>query len=139
MATYHELKDLALLRLREAEALFAADFFDGCAYLAGYAVELALKARICKLLDIADYPSAGKLAKVYAVHDLDQLLLLAGLRKAVDPSNKPLFDNWSTAALWKPERRYDAPGKATRQDAEDILNAIRDTPNGVLTWIMTHW
>lgn len=139
MATYQQLKDLALLRLKEAEALFASDFYDGCAYLAGYSVELALKARICRLLDITDYPSSGKLAKVFAVHDLDQLLLLAGLRKAVDPSNKQLFDNWSTAALWTPERRYDAAGNVARQDAEDILNAIRDAPNGVLTWIMTHW
>jgi HEPN domain-containing protein len=139
MATYQELKDLALLRLKEAEALFSSNFYDGCAYLAGYSVELALKARICRLLGISEYPSSGKLAKVYAVHDLDQLLLLAGLRKVVDPSNKQLFDNWSTAALWTPERRYDAPGKVAQQDAEDILNAIRDTPNGVLTWIMTLW
>ena len=137
--TYQELKDLAQLRLLEAETLFAADLYDGCAYLAGYVVELALKARICKLLDIVDYPDSGKLAKVYAVHDLDQLLLLAGLRKVLDPTNKILFDNWSTAVPWRPERRYEAAGQVTRQDAEDILNAIRDGSHGVLTWIKTHW
>ncbi len=139
MATRQQLKDLALLRLREAEALFAAALYDGAKYLSGYVVELALKARICRLLDADEYPEKGDLKRVYAVHDLDQLLFLAGLRKAVDPSNKPLFDNWSTAALWKPERRYDAPGSVTRQDAEDILNAIRDSSHGVLTWIKTLW
>ncbi len=139
MATSQQLKDLALLRLREAEALFAADLYDGAKYLSGYVVELALKARVCRILDVDEYPEKGALKRVYAVHDLDQLLLLAGLRKAVDPTNKPLFDNWSTAALWKPERRYDAAGTVTRADAEDILNAIRDTKNGVLTWIKTLW
>jgi HEPN domain-containing protein len=42
MATYQQLKDLALLRLREAEALFEAGLYDGAKYLSGYAVELAL-------------------------------------------------------------------------------------------------
>ncbi len=139
MATYQQLQDLADLRLQEADALFAAGLYDGAKYLSGYVVEMALKARICRLLDLDEYPEKGELKRVYAVHDLDQLLLLAGLRRSVDPSNKPLFDNWSTAALWKPERRYDAAGSATRQDAEDILNAIRDSTNGVLTWIKTRW
>jgi HEPN domain-containing protein len=139
MATSEQLKDLAHLRLREAEALFVAGFYDGAKYLSGYVVELALKARICRLLDLDEYPEKGELRRVYAVHDLDQLLLLAGLRKAVDPTNRPLYDNWSTAALWKPERRYDAAGSVERQDAEEILNAIRDSSNGVLTWIKTHW
>lgn len=139
MATYQTLKDLAQLRLREAEALFAAGLYDGCAYLAGYVVELALKARICKLLDVDVYPDSGNLSRAYAVHDLDQLLLLAGLRKSLDPGNKALFNNWSTAAPWKPERRYASPGIVQKHDAEDILNAIRDIGNGVLTWIMTHW
>lgn len=139
MATYEELKDLADLRLREAEALYVAGLFDGAKYLSGYVVELALKARICRLLDQDEYPDKGRLKNVYAVHDLDQLLLLGGLEKSVNPANKELFDNWSTAALWKPDRRYDAAGSATRQDAEEILNAIRDSTNGVLTWIKTLW
>ncbi len=139
MATYDELKDLAGLRLREAEALFAAGMYEGAAYISGYVVELALKARICRLLDVADYPDKGELKRVYAVHDLEQLLLLAGLRRTLDPMNQPLFDNWSTAAPWKPERRYAAMGSVNRQDAEDILNAIRDGNHGVLTWITTLW
>ena len=139
MATSQELKDLALLRLLEAETLFEAGLYDGAEYLSGYVVELALKARICRVLDLDEYPEKGELKRVYAVHDLDQLLLLAGLRKAVDPANKPFFDNWSTASLWKPERRYDAAGTVTREDAESALNAIRDTTNGVLTWIKTIW
>ena len=139
MATYQELKDLSEVRLREAEALFAANLFDGCAYLAGYVVELALKARICKLLGINEYLDSGKLGKVYAVHDLDQLLLLSGLRGTLDPTNVALFNNWSISVPWNPERRYEPVGSVTRQDALDILNAIRDGTDGVYTWIKMHW
>lgn len=139
MATPQQLKDLALLRLVEAEALFEAGLYDGAKYLSGYVVELALKARICRILDVDEYPEKGELKRVYAVHDLDQLLLLAGLQKAVNPTRKLLFGNWSATALWKPERRYDAAGTVTRESAEDTLNAIRDETNGVLTWIKTLW
>jgi HEPN domain-containing protein len=139
MATPQQLKDLTLVRLDEAEALFAAGLYDGAKYLAGYAVELALKARICRLLDVDEYPDTGALKRVYAVHDLDQLLLLAGLQKAVGLVEQPFFNNWSTAILWNPESRYDPAGTVTRHDAEATLNAIRDTTNGVLTWIKTIW
>lgn len=128
MATRQELKDLADLRLREAEALFAAGLFDGAAYLAGYVVEVALKARICRVLDSPDYPDTGKLSRVYAVHDLDQLLLLSGLRRKLGLANPVLFKNWSTAVPWKPERRYAAAGSVTQRDAQEILDAVSESP-----------
>ncbi len=49
MPTRNELKELAKLRLAEAEKLCDAGYYDGAAYLCGYAVEFALKARICRL------------------------------------------------------------------------------------------
>lgn len=140
MTTRNELKQLAAVRLREAEALFAAGLYDGSAYLCGYVVELALKARICRLLDISDYPDKGDLKRVYAVHNLDQLLILAGLRKKLTPANQALFTNWSIAVPWKPEQnRYAAVGSTTQKDAEDILMAIKGRPNGILTWIKKYW
>jgi len=39
-----DLQQLAELRLKESKALFAAGFPEGAYYLAGYAVECALKA-----------------------------------------------------------------------------------------------
>ncbi len=42
MATRDQLRELAELRLREAETLFAAELYDGCVYLCGYVVEAAL-------------------------------------------------------------------------------------------------
>lgn len=106
MATRQELQDLALVRLQEAETLFNAGFYNGCAYLCGYAVELALKACICKLSDTNDYPATGEYKRVYAVHDLDQLLFLAGLRAKLDPANQALFTNWSLAVPWNRRRSF---------------------------------
>lgn len=113
--------------------------YDGSAYLCGYVVELALKARICRLLDVNEYPDGGRLKQVYGVHDLDQLLLLSGLRRKLDPSYRLLFENWSIAVPWKPERRYAPAGTVTRQEAEEILNAVRDEKTGVLKWIRKYW
>lgn len=43
-----DFQDLAMVRVREAEMLLAAGLFDGAYYLAGLAVECALKACIAK-------------------------------------------------------------------------------------------
>jgi HEPN domain-containing protein len=139
MPTRDEFKELARLRLKEAEALFAAGLYDGTVYLCGYVVEFALKARICKLLGVTEYPPSSKVKSAYAVHDLDQLLLLSGLRSKLDPTNVDLFKNWSESTPWTPERRYSPKGSFSRADALKVLNAVRDEPYGVLRWIMRHW
>jgi HEPN domain-containing protein len=80
MATRRELQKLACLRLKEAEALFAAGCYDGSAYLCGYVIELALKAAICATLRIEDYPDKGtRLREALMTHDFDDLKLLAGM------------------------------------------------------------
>lgn len=135
MATRNQLKNLALLRRREAQVLFQANLHDGARYLAGYVVELALKARICRLLDFEEYPDTGDFRRLYATHDLDQLLKLSGLSRKMSLQEDALFKSWSVAALWKPERRYDVPGSTKREDIQDILNAV----DKVLTWIKKHW
>ena len=139
MPTRTEFKQLAKLRLKEAETLYSAGLYDGSVYLCGYAVEFALKARICKLLGLTEYPASGKLKNVYAVHDFNQLLLLSGLQPKLDPGNVDLFTNWSTATPWTPERRYEPKGSFNRAAAREVLDAVCSTPNGVLKWIMRYW
>jgi hypothetical protein len=138
LPTRNELQELTQLRLQEAEALFEKELLDGAAYLCGYAVELALKARICRLLDTRDYPDQGKLKAAYATHDLDQLLFLAGLTATLKAA-EGVFGNWSTASSWRPERRYQPPGTAGEAEVLIMLNAIRDRENGVLQWIEQYW
>lgn len=138
MPTRNELQRLTQLRLQEAEALFEKELFDGAAYLCGYVIELALKARICRLLDIEDYPDGGKLKGAFATHDLDQLLLLAGLAVKIEKT-EAVFISWSIASSWRPERRYQPHGTVGEKDALTMLNAIRDREKGVLQWIEQYW
>jgi HEPN domain-containing protein len=51
-----ELDSIARARIEDAKALLAAGRFDGATYLCGYAVEVALKARICRALGWAEFP-----------------------------------------------------------------------------------
>ena len=59
MPTRSELKKLANIRLAEAKSLLENGYYDGASYLAGYALEMALKARICKILEIDKFPDSG--------------------------------------------------------------------------------
>jgi hypothetical protein len=135
-----DLKKLAKLRLKEAEALYAAQCFDGCVYLAGYAIEMALKARICKLLRLREYPPNIKSKQAFISHNLYDLKLLAGLDREIDLiKNKNLYDNWSKLVAWDSELRYEPPGKYSRSAAKEILDSIGQSPDGVLTWLTKRW
>lgn len=136
MATRGELRGLAQLRLREAEALFKAGLYDGCVYLCGYVVELALKARICAVLAIFEYPDRRQ---HFRTHDFDELKLLAGLEQEITAVNPILLENWSIATEWKPEWRYQPEGTYDKAYAEKVLEAIKTEPNGVLYCIARRW
>lgn len=138
MPTRSELKTLARLRLKEAECLYRSGFYNGCVYLCGYVVECALKARICKVLNLDEYP-ADEL-KFSKTHDFDVLKLLAGLKKDLAPgSNQELWENWSVATRWKPELRYQPPGQNNQETAGEVIDSIKVSPNGVLTWLAKRW
>jgi HEPN domain-containing protein len=135
MATRVELRDLAALRLREAESLFAAGLFDGCVYLCGYVVELALKARICATLDVDEYPNRQH----FKTHNFDELSVLAGLSKELSAANPVLWNNWAEAIRWRSDSRYEPRGTYNEARALKILKAITDVPDGVLTCISRRW
>ena len=81
MLTRKDLKDIIQARLDDADALHVAGRYDGAIYLCGYAVELALKCRICITLRWAGFPSSKKEFEKYQslkTHTLDVLLSLSG-------------------------------------------------------------
>jgi HEPN domain-containing protein len=132
-----DLKTLAKLRLQEAEHLYKEGLYDGCVYLCGYVVEFALKARICKVLGLSDYPED---LKGFKTHNFDELKVIAGLKEIITiAKNTALFNNWSTATKWKPEQRYLPLGTFSAKDARDVLSSIEDKPDGVLTWLSKRW
>ena len=50
-----DIKAIAKARLKDAQVLLRGNRFDGAIYLCGYAIELALKARICQTLKWGGY------------------------------------------------------------------------------------
>ena len=138
MITRRELQELARLRLQEAEALLAAGLCEGAVYLGGYVIEFALKACICRLLDLETYPDQPRLRAAYTVHDLKQLLQLSGLHAKLerDPNIEP---NWVELQRWSPEVRYAPHGTFSREGATRFLDAIRDPEHGVFAWMIRHW
>lgn len=128
-------KAASLARLRDARALYDAGRYDACIYLAGFALEMALKARVMKHLAIEGYPND----RFFRTHDLDQLLMLSGLAKRVN-GEPVLLTPWSVVAdHWDPTSRYDAPGKATERIARDVLDAVSDQEGGLVSWLKTRW
>ena len=142
MPTRGESKQIARTRLKEAKALFDKRLYDGSCYLAGYVVELALKAKICKTLNIDEYPDSGEISRSFKTHNLDQLLKLSGLEKKLDKEkakNPVLEVNWSLVTTWSEQLRYNPIGTSKRQNAIDMINALEDQNNGVFIWIKKRW
>ena len=135
MATREELKELAQLRLRESEALFAAELYDGCVYLCGYVVELALKACVCATLAIPEYPNL----QMFKTHEFEKLTLLAGLQEEVTAVNPALLKNWSLATEWKSDWRYKPVGTSDEGRAQEVLDALKTEPDGVLRYLSQRW
>src|SRR5213594_478763 len=101
-----DLRAIARARLRDAQALLRAKRFDGAFYICGYAVELALKARICRTLKWLGFPEDGKEFKgllSMKTHDLETLLTLSGIRDRIIEKH---VDDWSLALRWNPEWPY---------------------------------
>lgn len=140
MPTRKEFQELARLRLREAEHLYKEGFYDGCVYLCGYVVEFGLKARICRVLRLERYPDEGRFSELFKKHDFVLLRRLAVLEQDRGLSKgTSLGTNWLIATEWNAEQRYTPAGTANRKKASDVLSAISDKPNGVLTWLAKKW
>jgi hypothetical protein len=120
-----DLRKIARARLADAEALFQAARYDGAAYLAGYAIELSLKYRICMTLRWREFPSTAnefQRMQSFKSHNLDALLHLCGRGARI---RERMIDEWSTVSTWTPESRYTLVGGVSRADAERMLGAVK--------------
>jgi hypothetical protein len=135
--TRREFQRLAELRAGEALILAQNRKEQGAYYLAGYAVECALKACIAKQTRRNEFPLKPDYARKVYSHDLEELLRLAGLQLQLQndmQSNSALAINWNMVLDWNEEKRYVVSGLKGR----DLCSAVTG-PNGVLTWIKQHW
>ncbi|PYO37269.1 MAG: DNA-binding protein [Candidatus Rokuibacteriota bacterium] len=135
----YDLRELARQRVREARQLLRARAPHGAYYLAGYAVECALKACIAKKTQRYEFPSRQAVNESYT-HDLKKLLRLADLERALDQETRDrarLGVNWDLVKDWTEQSRYDAAMDMRR--ARELYRAIAGRPDGVLPWVRRHW
>lgn len=133
-----DFQSLASERLLDAESLLASRRWSGAYYVSGYAVECALKACIAKLTRLYDFPDKTFAQNSYT-HDLEKLVMLAGLRNDLDndtASNQNLSVNWSKVKDWREDTRYRRMEEA---DARELYSAIADKDDGVMQWIKARW
>ena len=133
-----ELQDLARCRLKEARVLLKTGHYDGAYYLAGYAIECALKAVISKRTRRHDFPDRDFVQKCYT-HNLIALLALAGLDHALKASSAMDADlevNWAVVKDWSEGSRYSRHGE---KEARDIYKAVSSRQHGIMRWLRQHW
>ncbi len=130
MLTKTDLEALAETRLQDAILLFREGRASSAYYLAGYAVELALKACVAKAFQPNAIPDKAFVNEIYT-HSLEKLLF------SVDSKTDPeLAAAWGIASKWTESSRYLLLDTIS---AGSLIGAIGDPNHGVFQWVKKHW
>ena len=127
MISNTHLRSTAREYLRAAKLLRTRHSYDASVYLCGYAVEIALKARICRTLKWttgfpetnAEFQEKGPLLKT---HSLKTLLEYTTLKPLIQLR---LLNEWSELLAWTPEQRYNPVGTKDAADADRMIAATQ--------------
>jgi HEPN domain-containing protein len=133
-----DFQRLSRTRIKEAKALLDRGLYDGAYYLAGFAVECAVKACIARQRKKYEFPDKWLTEQSYT-HDLARLLKAARLE--VEWNNKmetdPEFElRWKRVREWTVESRYQS---TSRSNARALYYAVVSRRHGVLQWLRTYW
>lgn len=123
----------------EARRLLNARCYGGAYYLAGLAVECALKACIAKQTRRHDFPELDAVKESWH-HNLGKLVKRAGLDVHLKQDQKKdarLSQNWAIVKDWDNEARYHVNISTAR--ARDLYRAVVARRSGVLQWLRRHW
>jgi len=150
MKAAEEIKRLAFERLQEAVILCDNGKYDGAFYLAGYSIELMLKAKVCEQWDIPslfdeNYQTHGisEVRRAIKTHDIAVLLIFSGLKAKFDLAksiNKELMGlntllfTTSGRCLWNEQVRYQVPGSQSPENVIAFI-AFLQHEEGLLQWI----
>lgn len=134
----------------EADDLLGIGRVDAAFYLAGYAIEMALKAAICKTLDQPDFYKPDrtlksvrivqdKVFKEFKTHNYSDLLVLSGLSNKLDDAmalDGLLERAWQLIGRikWSENDRYEI-GRISLSEALDFVDAVKL----VTKWIRNYW
>jgi HEPN domain-containing protein len=134
-----EWQKLAAERAKDAKALLAIKRWAAAYYLAGYAVECALKSCvIAYLMRTDDFPDRRFSERCWT-HSLTQLVEVSGLEAALDTdlaADPDLLAHWAVVRDWTEASRYAATPKA---DAVAMVEAVTDAKHGVFRWLKSCW
>jgi HEPN domain-containing protein len=133
-----DLRANAQAKFDDALALFKNGRFSNSYYLAGYSVEIGLKACIAAQISNETIPDKALLKGVLS-HEVQELVGLAGLRKELEDRENadPVFAaNWGIVCEWTSDVRYEEVDATT---AHHMIEAVGNPGSGVLGWIKKHW
>lgn len=133
-----ELQALAQLKLNDSKLLLDNASYSNAYYLAGYSVELGLKACVARQIRQDEIPDKELVSRVYT-HNFEALAGLAGLKadlKVQQDADHMFQSYWGIAAEWSPDARY---ATHDAMAVQLLWQAIGDADHGVLKWIRTHW
>ncbi len=148
MISKQALRALVLIREKDARALFEKRRYSAAIYMAGYAIEIALKHEICKMyffskgfpeskIEFQSYfPQHGKkylLKTIVSIgeirhHDLQLLLSYSGLEFKIKST---FLNEWDLISHWKPEMRYRIT-PVRKSEADVKLSAVSAIIKGIL-------
>ena len=152
MTSPEEIIKIADTRLEEAKLLLENKHYSGAFYLAGYSVELYLKAKICKVFAIPNLfedkskskdknnseDGMGDIRKAVKIHKLANLLLFSGLKPKYDclgvTNPKMLFNISFLIKEWNEQERYKPNNPIHYIKIENTLNNLKE----FLEWIQNN-
>jgi HEPN domain-containing protein len=135
-----DFQKLTEIRMKEAKVLLSNACFEGAYYLAGYAVECAIKACIAKKTQIHDFPPEWQVVRNCYTHDITSLAKLADLELELKSQEEAVVQfklNWAIVKDWSERKRYETRIDSNR--ARDLYRAISHYRNGVLPWLKKYW
>jgi len=118
--------------------LLKAGLPDGAYYLAGYAIECALKACIARETQRYEFPEKKRVTASHT-HDLGELVKVAELQNELLAAAKddPLFRKyWNDVRQWSEQSRYN---RHSEQNAQELIEAIGHRNHGVMKWVKLYW
>ena len=133
-----ELQLVAQGKIDDAILLLNQGRASNAYYLAGYSVEIALKACIAKQIAGDAIPELNFVKSIYD-HDLQRLMKVAGLSaelKRTQDGDRDFAANWAIICEWGPDDRYGFTDLGTTQL---MIAAVADATRGIFPWIKARW
>jgi hypothetical protein len=140
-----ELRQLSQERVKDAKILLDGGRWEFAFYVAGYAVECALKSCVLARMIHTGWVFDNDVKKIdeCRTHEFMSLVTIAGMRDELNTrlrlsvtAGDAFVANWDVAKSWSVSTRYESKSEA---QARELYSAITDEPDGVLIWIRSFW